>query len=455
MPLSGTDYYNMVRGVGQSAVAGKQRGRQNALVDQAAARDQNVRNLLADYTMPGATPEARDEALNALMAADPAQASNVLTVEQQREVMRTEQGMQRAREGIAQVQFIAGSSDPVTALELLDEDGALRDTAKQLELDPTNPDDVKMLAGLFETRYTMFMDQASNALQDKINTAQANLNRPLTDDEIVSMAGGGGGTTINIGDKLNEPIPTSELANIRDPEGNTFPIGTTFAEARDAGGQVTTSSERDQQAKTESAMRVLDELEGMALGEGGVFEDIDRGFMNRAVASIEHGFDLLTQNDPGAARFNDMAAGTLAPIIKAMGEAGALADGDVQRALGLIPRTFPLLDTKDVAQGKFASLRRILRRGASNQNAIEQGQLPNLDPVLSDDDFSLREAAGTAAERARDAGRVATEIAGLGLDEFATAVSSMDLPALQAVDLDALTRDQLEALQDRLDALGF
>jgi len=63
-----------------------------------------------------------------------------------------------------------------------------------------------------------------------------------------------------------------------------------------------------------------------------------------------------------------------------LGESGALAQGDVDRALGLLPRVFPLPDTKEVATEKLAALREIISRGVTKMNSVtrQSTQLPPL-----------------------------------------------------------------------------
>ena len=186
----------------------------------------------------------------------------------------------------------------------------------------------------------------------------------------LTAAKGSQGTTINVGDnKMGEPIPITQLLNVRLPDGSTPPIGTTFEEARAMGATVKSSAEQQKDAQSESALGILDELETLALGPEGVFTGIEPGIKSRLGGAVEHVGNLVTQSNPNAARYDDLSQSTLAPFIKSLGESGALAEGDVQRALGLLPRTLPVPDTETVARQKFAALRVILQRGIRNQEA--------------------------------------------------------------------------------------
>lgn len=59
-----------------------------------------------------------------------------------------------------------------------------------------------------------------------------------------------------------------------------------------------------------------------------------------------------------AANYNEQAKGSLSMIIKALGESGALAEGDVERAMGLIPQ---ITDSREKAADKYQKLMAMLQ----------------------------------------------------------------------------------------------
>jgi hypothetical protein len=61
--------------------------------------------------------------------------------------------------------------------------------------------------------------------------------------------------------------------------------------------------------------------------------------------------------DPNVRQYTQFAEGTLAPIIKSLGETGVLTDRDIIRAYGLVPN---LQDSPDVASNKIQQLRALL-----------------------------------------------------------------------------------------------
>lgn len=189
-------------------------------------------------------------------------------------------------------------------------------------------------------------------------------------------------TTINIGEKLNEPIPIAQLDTVRLPDGTTPPIGTTFAQARDMGAKVLSAEDQKRTLQADQALGILNQIEELAVGADGVFKEVQPGLANRVAAALGFGLDMLEQKDPRASQYADMSQAVLAPFIKFLGETGSLAQGDVQRALGLLPRIFPLPDTGEVAKEKIGELREIITRGVTKMNSVtrQSNEVPPLPP---------------------------------------------------------------------------
>lgn len=184
-----------------------------------------------------------------------------------------------------------------------------------------------------------------------------------------------GGTTVNVGgdSPLDELIPISSIDDVRMPDGNPVPIGTTFRQANQAGAQVLSSDEQKALSNAESARAILNELEQLATGEEGIFSSVEPGFLNRVSAALDFGLQTLTQEDPRVSRFRDLSRGSISRFVRTLGERGALAEGDVNRALGLVPRIFPLPDTGQVAKDKINDLRSIIKKGVRNLNRQGSG----------------------------------------------------------------------------------
>ncbi|GAB4240862.1 MAG: hypothetical protein Kow0032_28750 [Methyloligellaceae bacterium] len=191
----------------------------------------------------------------------------------------------------------------------------------------------------------------------------------LSEAEALDRLRRGSTTNVNVNtSKLDEPIPLTQLPDVRLSDGTTLPIGTTFRQARDAGAVVLSSDEQKTVDQAENALAILNELEALAVGPEGIFSSVQPGFVNRAGAAVDFVFDLIEQDDPRVARFKDLSEGSIATLIRFFGERGALPEGDVQRGLGLLPRLFPLPDTGPVAKDKMRDLRNLIARGLRNLN---------------------------------------------------------------------------------------
>lgn len=238
------------------------------------------------------------------------------------------------------------------------------------------------------------------------------------------------GTVVNVGGEGEKPLSASDLLKYRLPDGSLPPGGATQSEVTAMGGVLMT----DQQQKALEAAKqygpVLDQLERLALGEGGIFSDIEPGVSNRFQAGVDLFIGSLTRENPNIALYDDLVNSTLSPLIKQLGEAGALAEGDVARAQGLLPKMrgeFLLPDTREEAISKFNTVREILARGARN---AERGVFPGR----------------TASSRSGAQG----ETEGGGMD-----FSALDPTQLLAVDVTGLKGKALQAYEAALDAAGF
>lgn len=211
----------------------------------------------------------------------------------------------------------------------------------------------------------------TRGLEARFEAIEKRLGRALSQDEILQLAG----AAPQANENLNLPIPIPQLNSVRLPDGSPVPLGTTFAEARAAGAQISNQTERDRLQQADAALSVINQLEELAIGEDGVLSNVDTGFLNRAVAGLGFGLEILEQNDPRASLFRDLSQGTIGPLIRSLGEKGALSDGDVNRALSLLPSIFPLPDSGPVATQKLKDLRGLISKGVSNLN--ERSVLPS------------------------------------------------------------------------------
>lgn len=100
--------------------------------------------------------------------------------------------------------------------------------------------------------------------------------------------------------------------------------------------------------KQQAAMDILNTLMGNFQAQGFIGGNITNILNNLTGGNYNY----------QAANYNEQAKGSLSMIIKALGESGALAEGDVERAMGLIPQ---ITDSKEKAYDKYQKLMSMLQ----------------------------------------------------------------------------------------------
>jgi len=96
--------------------------------------------------------------------------------------------------------------------------------------------------------------------------------------------------------------------------------------------------------------------------EGGIQERIKKGISNMS--------DLASQGHTNASSYNALVEGSLAPIVKSLGETGNLAKEDITRARKLLS-DLALPDKKGVAVQKFKQLYEILQKGLGRNARLD------------------------------------------------------------------------------------
>lgn len=100
--------------------------------------------------------------------------------------------------------------------------------------------------------------------------------------------------------------------------------------------------------KQQAAMDILNTLMGNFQAQGFIGGNITNILNNLTGGNYNY----------QAANYNEQAKGSLSMIIKALGESGALAEGDVERAMGLIPQ---ITDSQEKAADKYQKLMAMLQ----------------------------------------------------------------------------------------------
>lgn len=205
-------------------------------------------------------------------------------------------------------------------------------------------------------------------LEARFQATEDALGRPLTAEEISNMSGAAGEAG-----QLAVPLSPNDLNRMRLPNGEPLPLGTTLQQAIQLNARVVSEGEQKRLAEADASLAVIGELERLAVGPEGIFTDVDQGLLEQGAAALTFAFQDLTRGDPRVSRFNDLRGAVVGPLIRSFGESGALSDGDVRRAMGLLPSTGSLnvfnprfADSEEQAREKFNTLRRLIEKGVRN-----------------------------------------------------------------------------------------
>lgn len=135
----------------------------------------------------------------------------------------------------------------------------------------------------------------------------------------------------------------------------TPPVGTTPKEAAAQGFKRLSTGQKDAIMSMGAVDKILGDV-------GDIMTKIfpkTESLMGRVGGATKRKVGAITQTSTEAAKFEGLIKGTLAPVIRALGEKGALSDGDVKRAINL----FPLLtDDADVAWGKLEQIKSLFKQ---------------------------------------------------------------------------------------------
>ncbi len=126
-----------------------------------------------------------------------------------------------------------------------------------------------------------------------------------------------------------------------------------FSEAFAPADQELTALQKQSLGKVNTAEAILDRFEGM-LGERGQSDFGPAARLEGLAANV----GAFTGLDQDAKVYNDLRQGLMSQLAKSLGESGQMAEGDIKRALALVPA---LGETKNESARKLSELRALLR----------------------------------------------------------------------------------------------
>jgi len=181
----------------------------------------------------------------------------------------------------------------------------------------------------------------------------------------------------------DEPITPSQLSSFVNNQGEPPPPGTTLRQAREGGYIPVAVNKQNLQASAQGANAVLDRLNELS---NRIFT-AGPGVTDRLLLAGQRGWEYASQSNPDVALFESLKRGTLAPIIRSMGEKGTLAEGDVKRAIDLLPKMFPVPDSREVALTKLSQIRNILSEATGAKPVGKKIQPRSVPNVITDEDI--------------------------------------------------------------------
>lgn len=135
-----------------------------------------------------------------------------------------------------------------------------------------------------------------------------------------------------------------------------------------------TAMQKQSLGKVNTAEAILDRFESL-LGDR---ERSDVGPLAR-VQGVAANVGAFTGLDQGAKVYNDLRQGLMSQLAKSLGESGAMAEGDIRRALALVPA---LGETPQESSAKIAELRALLSSMRQGISSAAGGSSPTLEDML-------------------------------------------------------------------------
>ena len=155
------------------------------------------------------------------------------------------------------------------------------------------------------------------------------------------------------------PQPTDLLTPV-EAGALGVPYGTTHGQA--TGAVSLTAAQRTKMDAQASVLALVDKLE-KDIGLSGATAPTDP--VGRLWQTPYRLYEIYGQGNPKLAALHTRMEGTLALIVRSLGEVGTLTDQDIERARKLQPVLGPIPDTDAVIQEKISGLRDLVREVAS------------------------------------------------------------------------------------------
>lgn len=165
-------------------------------------------------------------------------------------------------------------------------------------------------------------------------------------------------------------VPVDKTLSPEDAGSLGVPYGTKRSGA--VGATPLTAGQRTKMDAQTGVLGMIDQMEKDLVGVTSPSGAVDR------ITSIpKRALDVYGQADPKLSALHSRIGGTFALVVRALGEVGALTEGDISRAKNLQPVLAPIPDTDEVIAEKFKGLRTLVQevsnRTGSRPDSVKLG----------------------------------------------------------------------------------
>lgn len=218
------------------------------------------------------------------------------------------------------------------------------------------------------------------------------LNMGKTPEEAAEMAfKTGTNVTTNVGTEGAMQAPP--LVSDEERRARNWPEGTAI-NAKTGSPIFPPAASAKKTAQMEQANAIVDQYDNLLFGEGGIYSDYgawsedlglpEDGWIGNLTEKLgqtaRSNMELFLQNDPRFKTYNNFVEGSIAPLVKSLGESGNLATEDVDRGLGLAAQiTGVNIDSPETARDKMTQLKQLI--GQAKQDAENKLTYPDAPPI--------------------------------------------------------------------------
>lgn len=153
--------------------------------------------------------------------------------------------------------------------------------------------------------------------------------------------------------------PLDKIVPMEEARSRQLPRIMTYREAMKYEGVPITAATSTQKETAGISLKIIGELEALSKKL-----HTAKGWVSRLTSAPSAMTRQALQTDSDLVLFNSVGDATLANFARVFGERGTLTDQDIGRARNMIPKMWPIPDTKAVAQKKLGMLRGLIEEVA-------------------------------------------------------------------------------------------